>query len=101
MRTLYVVILGAFLANAIPIAQGRATEIQTPDQLSLKGTVYSKSGRQGPGLLLLHDCDSDQRSYSELAEMLSTVGYHVLTFDYLGVGLSKAAGFTDFASQRD
>ena len=88
-------VCGLVLVGAVLAAQETAVSISTADKFELGGKVYSKSGRPGPGVLAIHDCNSDQSGYATLADMLSTVGYHVLTFDMRGAGASKRGEFAN------
>jgi len=66
-------------------------DILASDGIKLKATYYSPE-RPGPGILLLHECDMDRKSWQSLATSLSKSGIHVLTFDYRGYGETPAKG---------
>lgn len=66
-------------------------DIPASKKVTLKATYYNP-GAPGPGMLLLHQCNSDRTSWDRLARELSEAGVHVLTFDYRGYGESVAAG---------
>ena len=66
-------------------------DILASDGIKLKATYYSPEKR-GPGILLLHECDMDRKSWESLATSLSGSGIHVLTFDYRGYGETPAKG---------
>jgi dienelactone hydrolase len=80
-------------------AEKKEVTFRSADGFILKGTFYSAE-KPGPGLLLLHQCDSDRHIYDHLATMLNTARYNVLTFDFRGFGESRAGEYTDSRSQR-
>ncbi|HWZ85461.1 MAG TPA: alpha/beta fold hydrolase [Thermoanaerobaculia bacterium] len=73
---------------------GTPATISAPDGLKLAVTYYS-GDRPGPGVLLLHQCNKDQSSWSALAEKLARAGFHVLTLDYRGYGKSSGKRHVD------
>ncbi len=89
---LIVVILLASLAASAEV-QKRDVDIKADDGANLKATLYS-AGRPGPGILLLHQCNHDRKSWDNLATMLTRAGFNVLTMDYRGYGESDGAGGT-------
>jgi dipeptidyl aminopeptidase/acylaminoacyl peptidase len=74
-------------------AQGKGTDfdIVASDGAKLRATYYSP-GKPGPGILLLHQCNMNRKSWSALAEALAQRGVHVLTFDYRGYGETPGGG---------
>lgn len=73
-------LVGVILCAAALMAEQRDVSFPSAAGATLKGGFYS-TGRAGPGILLLHDCDADRREYDELATMLSGAGYNVLALD--------------------
>jgi len=67
-------------------------DIVSSDGFKLKSTVW-KHAAQSPAIILLHQCDSDQRMYLRLASILYDKGFHVVTFDYRGIGESINSEF--------
>lgn len=61
--------------------------IPAPDGTSLRAT-YSSPGHPGPGVMLLHMCNSDRSAWSHLAGLLAERGTHSLALDYRGYGES-------------
>jgi len=61
------------------------TPLITSDKFKLISDYYAGQALKG-GVLLLHDCDADRRSYKNLAEKLTTSGLHVLNLDFRGFG---------------
>lgn len=81
-------------------AEKKDVTITAADGFPLKGTLYSP-GKNGPGILLLHQCNADRQIYDTLGTMLSAAGYNVLALDFRGFGGSKNAQYKDLASSRD
>jgi dienelactone hydrolase len=99
MKTLWLALALSAIAAAPSAADSKEVAFTAPDGFTLNGTFYS-TGRGGPGILLLHQCNADRRIYDDLAMMLSTAGYNVLAFDFRSFGGSKAGEYTDFPAQR-
>lgn len=66
-------------------------DIAASDGAKLRATYYSP-GKPGPGILLLHQCNMDRKSWTGLGQALAQRGIHVLTFDYRGYGETLAGG---------
>ena len=66
-------------------------DITADDGVKLKATYYSP-GIPGPGMLLLHQCNMDRKSWESFARTLAERGIHVLTFDYRGYGETPGTG---------
>jgi pimeloyl-ACP methyl ester carboxylesterase len=81
---------GSLTYDTLPV-QPRNLDILASDGIKLKATYYSP-GKPGPGMLLLHECDMDRKSWQSLATALANNGIHVLTFDYRGYGETTASG---------
>lgn len=62
-------------------------DIAAPDGVKLKATYHSP-GKPGPGMLLLHQCNMDRKSWTKLATALVERGVHVLAIDYRSYGES-------------
>ena len=84
-----VALLTALLLAASATAQKKDLDmdITAPDGAKLKATYYSP-GKPGPGMLLLHQCNMDRKSWVSLAGALAERGVHVLAIDYRGYGES-------------
>jgi dienelactone hydrolase len=66
-------------------APERAVEIKAADGIGLKASYFS-SGKPGPGVLLVHQCNGDRRGWTLFASALATAGFHVLAPDLRGFG---------------
>lgn len=75
-------------ARAGESAPPRIVDLKAPDGTSLKGTFFS-SGKAGPGVLLLHQCNRQRKVWDDLAARLATVGLNVMTVDLRGYGDSS------------
>ncbi|MBI2187792.1 MAG: alpha/beta fold hydrolase [Acidobacteria bacterium] len=98
MRTALAVLV--LLLAAPARAEQRDVTFPAADGFALQGTFYP-APKGGPGVLLLHQCNADRRSYDQLAVMLNNAGYNVLSFDFRGFGGSRGGQYTEFASQRE
>jgi dienelactone hydrolase len=75
-------------AGAAPqVPSPRTVDLRAPDGVLLKGTYFS-SGKPGPGVLLLHQCNQQRKLWDVLGEHLASLGTNVLTIDYRGFGES-------------
>jgi dienelactone hydrolase len=81
---------GSLTYDALPVKPVNL-DIVASDGIKLKATYYSPD-KPGPGMLLLHECDMDRKSWQWLATSLANNGIHVLTFDYRGFGETAASG---------
>ena len=65
-------------------------QLLAPDGTELQGE-YHDPGAPGPGALLLHMCspEGNQQGWAPLARELGEAGFHVMTFDYRGFGLTQ------------
>jgi dienelactone hydrolase len=99
MKTLCVASVVLLLLPAAARGEQRDVRFTAADGFVLRGS-FSSAEKGGPGILLLHQCNADRRIYDQLATMLNTAGYNVLSFDFRGFGGSKAGEYKDFAAQR-
>ena len=84
------VLVSALLVVATGAAQQISPQVvglHASDGTLLKGT-YLASGKPGPGVLLLHQCNQQRKLWDVLGERLASSGINVLTFDYRGYGES-------------
>jgi dienelactone hydrolase len=66
----------------------QVVNLHASDGTMLKGTYFA-SGRSGPGVLLLHQCNQQRKLWDVLGERLASSGINVLSFDYRGFGESE------------
>src|SRR4030095_10171505 len=84
-------------ANEFP---PREPDITAPDGTMLKATYYA-AAKPGPGVLLLHMCNSNRKAWEPVASQLGAAGIHALALDYRGFGESKGDRFeNDFQKQQ-
>ena len=98
MKRLWLALAIVVFLTAESRAEKKAVSFIAPDGFTLKGAFYT-TGKAGPGVLLLHQCNADHQVYDGLGMLLSTAGYNVLAFDFRGLGQSKGGEFTNFSAQ--
>ncbi|HYM77209.1 MAG TPA: acyl-CoA thioester hydrolase/BAAT C-terminal domain-containing protein [Candidatus Dormibacteraeota bacterium] len=67
-------------------------DITAPDGTKLRATFFA-AGKPGPGVLLLHMCNTVRKSWEPVAKGLSEVGINALTIDNRGFGESGGPRF--------
>ncbi len=85
----FVILLCPLLLLAADTPAPREVDIKAADGLTLRGTYYA-AAQPGPGVLLLHMCNTDRRSWAPLAPQLAAAGIHALAVDNRGFGESGA-----------
>src|SRR2546427_11432959 len=102
-ETLKMVALACAALLWIPSASAQVTkqdaDLAAPDGLKRKVTYYS-AGKSGPGVLLLHQCNRERKTWDPLATQLAAAGIHVLTLDYRGYGESGGERFLSLTPQQ-
>jgi dienelactone hydrolase len=73
--------------------------LKAPDGVALKASYFS-AGRPGPGILMLHACNRERKSWTHLATDAAARGYHVLALDFRGYGESAGERFEQFQEQQ-
>ncbi len=68
-------------------AAGKDVDLKAGDGTKIKATYYS-AGKPGPGVVLLHMCNSQRKVWDNLAQSLAARGIHTITMDYRGYGES-------------
>src|SRR5581483_4590679 len=94
MKTLIITALAFAVGLPAASVQKKDVDIKATDGIDLKATFFS-SGRPGPGMLLLHQCNMDRHAWDGLAEDLARNGFNVLTVDFRGFGESGGSKSTD------
>jgi dienelactone hydrolase len=74
------------VAQQTPVS--RTADLKASDGASLK-VSYFPSGKPGPGVLLLHQCNRQRKVWDDLAKQLAAAGINVLTMDLRGFGESS------------
>jgi dienelactone hydrolase len=77
---------------ATPIRADQAISLTATDGTILKASFFA-SAKPGPGVLLLHQCNQQRKSWDVLAGGLAASGINVLTLDYRGFGESGGTPF--------
>ena len=67
-------------------------DIAAPDGIKLRATYFA-AAKPGPGVLLLHMCNTTRKSWEPVAKELSEKGIHALTIDNRGFGESGGPRF--------
>jgi dienelactone hydrolase len=68
--------------------------------VAVKGSFYPGE-KPGPGVLVAPECGSDRQRYENVASMLNTAGYSVLTFDLLNAGGKSKTGSANVGGRID
>ncbi|HYL68823.1 MAG TPA: alpha/beta fold hydrolase, partial [Candidatus Limnocylindria bacterium] len=75
-------------------------DLTATDGVKIKVTYYS-TGKPGPGVILLHQCNGDRHGWDGLAMDMAVAGINVLTIDNRGFGDSGGKRFdTATANER-
>lgn len=99
LRSVLVGVLLALPAASAADDKVHSVTLKAADGTELKGTYYA-AGKPGPGLLLLHQCNADRRSWTAFASAAAARGFHVFTLDYRGFGESQGPRFDNFQNQQ-
>lgn len=75
------------LSSAPAGAAGRKVTLKAPDGVELAATHFT-AAKSGPGVVLLHMCNSDRSAWNGLGEKLAAAGIHAVALDYRGYGES-------------
>ena len=84
-------LLSAATAPSVAAAP-KDVDIPAPDGIKLRATFFS-AGKPGPGVLLLHMCNTARKSWEPVAKQLSEKGINALTIDNRGFGESGGPRF--------
>src|SRR6266849_1253500 len=90
--------LFALTCAAKPMPAPRTVSLTAGDGTILKATYFA-AAKPGPGVLLLHQCNQQRKSWDVLAERLASSGINVLTVDYRGFGESGGTRFDKLTPQ--
>lgn len=89
----------ALLSPAAVGAAGRKVTLKAPDGVELAATHFA-AAKSGPGVVLLHMCNSDRSAWDGLGEKLAAAGIHAVALDYRGYGESGGARHPDPVEQQ-
>jgi dienelactone hydrolase len=67
-------------------------DLKAADGTRLKATYFA-AARPGPGVVLLHMCNSQRKAWTGLGEQLARQGLHAIALDYRGYGESGGTPF--------
>ena len=87
------ILAAALLVSAFPLvvhAGPRDVDLKAPDGTMLKATYFA-APKPGPGVVLLHMCNSQRKAWAGLGEKLAAQGIHAIALDYRGYGESGGA----------
>lgn len=87
LTALFVVTPLLLAACAQPSPSSQDITVTAPDGVELRATYYSP-GKPGPGVMLLHMCNSDRSAWAGAGSLLAERGIHALALDYRGYGES-------------
>jgi dienelactone hydrolase len=71
---------------------GKDIDITAPDGIRLRATFFA-AAKSGPGVMLLHMCNTTRKSWAPVAKELSENGINALTIDNRGFGESGGPRF--------
>ncbi|TJY37799.1 alpha/beta hydrolase [Pontimicrobium aquaticum] len=89
-KILFTTVTLLFLSNIIHAQEG--VSIKLKDGYTLFGTFH-KGNYENPSILMLHQCNQDQKMWKPLIELLSKNNYNILTVDMRGYGKSVSKDF--------
>ena len=82
-----VFLIWALAQPVLGAVSGRHVTIDAPDEVKLAATYWSP-GKPGPGVVLLHMCNSSREAWYGLGPKLAARGLHAVALDYRGYGSS-------------
>jgi dienelactone hydrolase len=88
LSSIFVLLLAALGCEANTPPEPRVVDLTATDGVHLKATYFA-AGKPGPGVILLHQCNQQRKSWDDLAGRLAIAGINVLTLDYRGYGESE------------
>ena len=88
LSSIFVLLLAALGCEANTPPEPRVVDLTATDGVHLKATYFA-AGKPGPGVILLHQCNQQRKSWDDLAGRLAIAGINVLTLDYRGYGDSE------------
>ena len=98
VRAVLISLLVCGQANAQTAAPADVT-LTASDGAKLRATYFA-AAKPGPGIVLLHQCNQDRKSWTAFATRAAERGYHVIAMDYRGFGESDGERFTTFQERQ-
>jgi len=92
MRSLSIFFLLLTMTATARADVGKDVDITAADGTRIKGTYWA-AAKPGPGVVLLHMCNSQRKAWSNLGSQLAARGIHALAIDYRGYGESGGTPF--------
>lgn len=92
-------IAAAIVACAWPVsaqAEQRDIDLKAADGTRLKATYFA-AATPGPGVVLLHMCNSQRKAWATVGATLAKQGVHAIALDYRGYGESGGTPVADLA----
>lgn len=78
--------------------RGTDVDLKAADGTKLKATYYP-AGKPGPGIVLLHMCNSERKAWATLGPRLAAKGMHAIALDYRGYGQSGGKRYTEWSPE--
>ena len=79
---------------AVAYADTRDIALKAADGTTLKATYFA-AAKPGPGVVLLHMCNSQRKAWAGVGEKLAAQGVHAIALDYRGYGESGGTPFNE------
>src|SRR5246127_5240268 len=92
LRSILTVLWLLSASIAYPQSIAKNVDITAPDGTKLRATFFA-AAKPGPGVLLLHMCNTTRKSWEPVAVGLSEAGINTLTIDNRGFGESGGPRF--------
>ncbi len=77
----------------------RHVNLTAPDGTLIKATYYP-AAKAGPGVVLLHMCNSERQAWRDVGRALAAAGIHAIAVDYRGYGESGGDRFANDAQKQ-
>jgi len=88
LSSVFVLLVAVLSCEAKTPPAPRVVDLTAKDGVHLKATYFA-AGKQGPGVILLHQCNQQRKNWDDLAGRLAAAGINVLSLDYRGYGDSE------------
>ncbi len=104
MKKIKYILIIFLVSTQMALGQIQRDEVKITSTAGFKLTgYYYSSGKPGPGILLLHQCNlkTSITGYEDIAPLLAKEGLHVLLLDSRGFGKSRDDKYKDYRTQMD